>query len=225
MSYLAIELVDDAALDVSDPSFTRTSREQWRAILNRVCRDLSSEYKLVEYEGTFDLVADATGDRYAYPEGLTQVRWVQCTATPDDLSSYYDLEEMYEDEWFDNTRRRYPAGPPEKAFYRQGFFHLYPKPDAAVLAGGSMAWFGLAGQVSILETQTFPLPDFLREHVVRGMVIRSLRSNRDLVAFQAEYGTWMQHTALLVKQMEDRSDVRRPALRPKSWVKRYQDQS
>lgn len=210
MSVQAIELVTDAAQAVGDPKFSRIFRPTWRAILNRASRDLSKKLKLVKHKAIFDIETD---DEYALPDDCIQVVSFQWNDTPADPSSWRWLGEKFEDEFRAATEQTYPDGDPCEYIVFTDTFHLYPRPDAAIVGGGKITYWGHPDPVTDEGTQLITVRDTARDVLLDRMVILGERL-MERFDKAAEYEKeWIASLTTDRDKLEDRSADRRARIR------------
>lgn len=211
MSVSTLAIANDVALVLGDQSFTRFEQADHLLAINRVCRELATELRLVQWEASFDVVAGI--EVYALPADCVQMRSLRFSLTPSDITSFYKLGEMFEDEFESATARQYTSGDPTKYLARQGYFWLHPLPQATSVAGGRLLYWGLPDAVADLTTGVLPLPDFVRDLVALGVQIHALRKLEELeqaAVYEQEYARTM---ALIRDKIEDRSADRRSRVR------------
>lgn len=214
MSVNALTLATEAGRRCGDELFTRITRDDWKDFLNAVCRDIASRFHVVEYESTFDVVANM--ENYPYPDDMVQIRFMRYSDTPDTAGTYEDVDETPFDEWRERTSRSYPIGTPDEYCPRAGFFSLVPMAATTIEDGGLLSYWGLPADVTDLTTQSLQLPDFFRDYVVAGMVIQGKRKDKAFDEADALERAWLNQESQMREKMEDRARDRRASLRPKS---------
>lgn len=215
MSVLARDLANEAASLVGDPDLRRISIGQWRTILNRVQREMATRIHLLEADATFDLTTD---DRYSFPDDAVQlinVKVVDTQADAGDRTKYRFLNELRGEEFRANTDAQYPVGSPTHYYPRQGWYHLWPKPQTAITDGGLAAYWFRPADFADLDTEQTEFPDFFIGHVVDGMVVEGLRVLKQFREAAEYEQRWMAREPDIVARAEDRSDDRRASFRPR----------
>lgn len=210
---LGSTLITEAAELFGDPAQGRISPGVWRIILNRVLRGVSMKMNVFEAETFFDIVTSS--HRYAWPSDATQIRFVQYTDTPSDQESLQFLGEMVEEKWRTLTHGRYPVGAPRSYFARQGWFHLWPRADVAYEKGGLVAYWAIHPEIVVPEAESIVYPDMTRDYIVDGMLVQAAMRDKQLLEANALWQGWLSQLDEAKFRIEDRSDDRRPSLRPR----------
>lgn len=210
MSTVISSIVNDASILASDPQFSRVTQSDWLAFYNLASRRLATDLKLVEYEATFTTTTD---DLYSMPEDAVQIKAVFYNADPaTDPYGYRKLGEMFEDEFQSSTDGAYPDGTPSHYHPRQGYFHLYPRPDSTVTAGGKVQYWGIPAD-SFDRTANIPFADLMRDVLLLGMLYYGFTKMKLFEDAAAKKAEWDEAMAVSREKMEDRSVDRRTRLR------------
>jgi hypothetical protein len=219
VSVSALQVINEAALQIGDKDFSRVTRPDWRIILNNSCRDLARKLRLVRWTATFDIEDE---DEYALPSDCIQVISMRWNATPDDKTTWWWLEEMFEDEWRSQTHGSHPTGDPRKYLALNDTFHLFPIPESDVVGGGKIVYWGLPDEVTDETTQPIPIMDMLRDTLRERMVIYGLRRLDRFDKADAHEREWQASLTSDRDRLEDRAVDRRSRLRtgPRNYGER-----
>jgi len=210
MSTLIRAVLDDAASAIGDPSYRRIQRPEMLSFYNRAARTVARKLNVLEFEAFFDL---ATDDLYRLPDDCKQVRKLFVTQTNSVSDSYYELNEIFEDEHAALTSRHTQVGDPRQYYVRQGYFHLFPKPQAAIVNGGKMVYWGLPSDSIDAQNDLMPFPDLVRDTVTEGVIVHCLKRLSRLDEAASREREWMDALTNDRDTMEDRSRDKRPNLR------------
>ena len=218
MSTFVASLIDEAALRLGDPRFTRVSRADWLQFFNEAQLDAATELRILEDDFFFTIQAGAA--RYTYPQNMIQMSKLSFTETPADGRSYRDLQEMFRDEHRSAaTSGMYPQGSVWGYYARAAFFELVGEPSTEVIDGGLLTmwytptWIDVETAGDVME-----LPDMMRNLIRDWMLEKGLtKIGRVVEAQRMELRREMKLTGFRSK-IEDRSDDRRAALRIESDV-------
>lgn len=210
MSLSISTIINDAAVLVSDVAFSRVLRSDWLLFYNFQVRRLAREMRLVEYEATFTVVAD---DLYSLPSDCVRIKGIEFNESPSTAPrDWKGLKEKFEDEFRSLTDGHYPTGTPSHYFMRQGFFHLYPCPQATVAGGGRLKYWGVPAD-AVDSSEPVPFPETVRDVCLLGMLslaFNKLKMFEDAAKKEAEF------EAAIAKSrdaLEDRSEDRRTQVR------------
>lgn len=211
MSTSALSVINEAALAVGDPQFSRIARVEWRDLLNQSSRDLARKLRLVLWTATFDLAA--ASDEYALPADCIQVKGMRWNDTPSDSTTWRKCDEWFEDEFNGATDGSFSEGDPAHYFVRVDTFHLYPRPGTAITGGGKIIYWGLPDDVTDEATQVIPIMDMLRDSLRERMVIHGLRRLDRFDKAAAHEQEWQASLTSDRDRLEDRSADRRSRIR------------
>ena len=182
---------------------------------NRVQEKLATELRCVEQDYYFNLIKDSP--RYAYPTDSTQISGVRISkvAAPTSLADYYWLAESFRDEWRRATHGMRPSAWVYGYYARIGWFELVNAPTDNMTDGGIVTAWIIPPWVAV-ETAgaTMMLPDWMRGTVQEGMQILARLTGRERGAAADDWKRWTDEIDKLREKVEDRSDDRRPAIRP-----------
>jgi len=213
MSLPVIYLINDCAEMIGDPNKVRVTLGQWTLFYNQSCRELCQKAKVLKFRARFNLGPQA---QYHYPDERTVVTKVEANETPDDDNTWFKLDEMFEDEFAAQTSRFYPsATTPSHYFADVDGFYLYPRPEAAITNGGRVTYFGLPDRIFDANTANFQLPELAQDYVIRRMVIHGMKARNRMAEAEGELKLWNADIEGLQDSMEDPSDDRRSAIRPR----------
>ena len=210
MSTSALAVINEAALSIGDPKFTRVTRNDWRDFLNRSCRDMARKLRLVKRKATFDIVAE---QEYALPEDCVQVSRMEYNDTPVDKATWFEVREKFQDDFRDATDGSYASGRPDEYFADTDTFYLYPRPDVAVAAGGRITYWGMPDEVTDEAVQVLPIRDVLRDTLRERMEVYGLRRLERFDKAQKAEEEWLASLTTDRDRLEDRSADRRARLR------------
>lgn len=215
----ASSLIERAARRIDDIRLTNVTTPDLLDYLNAVSDDLCARRRILERVVIFKVYAE---DMYAYPSDLVQVKWMRFNEDPvNDPDGYKDLAEMFEDEFREATYGQYPTENPSAYSVSQNYFHLYPRPTAAIDNGGKMGYWSIPDPVTSATAGFLQLPDYLQHHVIEGMVIRALEGQRRLDEAEQRRVRWLTVEDELAQPMQDRSADRRSSLRPPTHRDRF----
>lgn len=221
MSFLVQKILNDAILACGDPSARNISPDEQLAFYNRTAQKVAKRLNVIEYEAFYDLVANS--DLYKLPDDCKTVRKMYATLTPSDLYSYWELDELFEDEHAQATNRQTATGDVKKYYMRQGYFQLYPMPSETLVQGGKIIYWGLPPDVVDPTIETTPFPDICRELLTEGVIIHLLKRQTRLDEAASREQEWTSTMIQDRDTMEDRSRDRRPSLRGRSRFRSYYD--
>ncbi len=211
MSVNALSVINDAALAVGDPGFTRVSRPQWLSILNQAARDLARKMNLVTWTATAAAVAG--DEQLALPADCVQVRSLRYYTNPADESTRAWLGEKYEDEYRSLTDRSSSSGDPLYYFVEGETINVWPVPSADLEAAFRIQYWGLPDAVTNESTQGIPVMDFLQDSLRERMVILGLRALKEFDTAAAHELEWQASLTFDRARVEDRSEDRRTRIR------------
>jgi len=211
MSVPALDVINDAALAIGDPAFTRLKRPQWLVILNQSQRDMARKLRLVRHTATFDI---EDSDEYAMPDDCIQSVSFQWNDTPTNRETWRWLAEMFEDEFRAGTDGAFASGDPRKYLALTDTFRLYPRPDREIDGGGKITYWGMPDNVTDETTQAITIRDTARDTLKERMVIYGLRALDRFDKAREHEQEWIASLTTDREKFEDRSADRRPRLRP-----------
>lgn len=214
MSVKAWTLAQEAGRRIGDEGFSRISLYDWRDFMNTVARDICSRMKVLERESVAGVVANE--ERVAYPSDMVQIRYLRYSDTPSEIGTYYDLEERPFDDWRRETSRTYPTGMIYAYTPRASWLTLIAKPSATLANALLMGYWALPDEITTMETDEVPLPDFMRDHLRDGMIPLALRKDRRYEEADAAEAVWRSKEIELAKPITDRADDRRERVRTNS---------
>ena len=215
MSVLALDMRADAALRIGDPNMTRVKPEQWTLFYNDSCRQLCEKCDVLQFRATFDLTTEQV---YPYPEEMTVLTRLEVNLDPTGTPlSWVPLDEKREDEFRAQTRGLYPtATVPDSYLAEQNWFWLLPAPEASIVGGGRVSYFGLPARVpDIVDTTLFELPEICQDYVISRMVIFAKAARNRLVEAAADLQAWKDDTEGLGDRMLDRAKDRPSTIAPR----------
>jgi len=219
MSVTVTSLITQCATRMRDPNARLTTREEWLAYYNEVQLEVATELRLLEVDADFDLFS--MQERYAYPEDAVAIRGIRFSLTPTDLGSYRWLNEIFEDEWRARTNYRYPQGIPYSYCARPNCFVLVPKPDNDYPGTGLITYARTPVWLDSETDAAMELPDQVRTFIADGMMPKAMRARNRYAEAAEQEKVWRAVLASLRDKFEDRSDDRRPALRPVNYRDPY----
>jgi hypothetical protein len=207
------DLLEQAAAKYGDPRMTRLQLLDWLAIGNEALEALTLDWKVLEEDATFDILANES--RYVYPEQAVQLRRVQYSETPSDDATWRDLNDKPWDAFRSATTTFLPQNTPWCWTPRATFFELTPRPTAAITDGGKVSYWKMA------ETVTDPDSDLeldgLHRKTLRDlMVIYAKERTGRAEESSRELAIWAETMERIANRVEHRSDDRRPALHLRS---------
>lgn len=219
MSVNALAIINEAALACGDPRFSRIDRDEWKMILNQSCRDLSRKMRLTLHTATFDITA---GDaEYAFPDDCIQIKSLRWSDNPLDPSLWRWVEELFEDEYRSLTNLAQSTGVPTGYHPQVDTYFMNPIPDATIVGGGKIQYWGMPDEVTNPETERIPVLDVLRDTLRERMVIYAMRRLEKWDAAQARELEWQATLVVDRDRIEDRSADRRSKLRANNSFSRY----
>lgn len=218
MSTYISDLISRSLTEVGDPDGRRTTRVDMLLYFNRVQELIATVLRCVETDYYFNLIANEP--RYAYPDDNIQISLVRISrsSTPTSLADYYSLREKFKDEWRSATDGARPSAQVYGYFARPAWFELLDAPVAAVTDGGIVTTWNIpAWTANESASATMALPDWLRGQVQEGMMILSRKTGRERAAAMEDWKIWTETIEALREKVEDKSDDRRPAIRPPGY--------
>ena len=210
MTVLSLRVIEEAALAIADPRFTRVTRPQWLTILNQSQRDMARKLRLVKHIATFDIETD---DEYALPDDCVQVASMQWTDTPGDRNTWRWLREKFEDEFRADTDGSFSDGDPCEYLVLTDTFHLFPRPDQLILGGGKITYWGMPDEVTDESTQAITIRAVARDTLKERMVVHGLRAIDRFDKAEKHEQEWVASLTTDRDKFEDRSTDRRPRMR------------
>lgn len=212
MSTNALSVINEAAVLIGDPLFSRITRSQWVALMNQSARDVAKKLRIVLKAATFDIVAGQ--HEYALPDDCWQVKSFQFNETPEDETTWWWLTEVFEDEYRKATNGMYPSsGRPTNYFVNLETFHLYQNPSESIVGGGKIRYWGMPSTVSNEAVDSIPLQDIMRDTLRDRMVTYALRILEKWDAASNHEREWNSSITIDRDRIEDRSADRRARIR------------
>ena len=212
MSVSAQEVINECATLIGDPAQQRVDADVWKLFLNQSARDIARKLRLVLWTVTFDIVGN--DPEYALPSDCIQVKRVQFNETPSDQTTWWDVKEMFEDEFRAATDGQYPSISRSHRYHIfNDTFWLYPMPDVSVSGGGKITYWGLPDGVTSPSTQVIPLMDFMRDTLRERMIVYGLRRLEKWDASVKAEQEWQASLSSDRTRIEDRSADRRSRIR------------
>ena len=216
MSTPAIALVTDAALAIGDPNNQRVTLAQWNSIYNRSLRELCQKANVLKFRSVFALEPTAA---YSYPPEMTVMTGMEATETPADDESFRTLGELFTDEFRAETSTRYPVATiPGRYHPTSNWFYFVPRPQAEILGGGRITYYGLPDRVvdeAALAVANLQTADFTQDLVTRRMIVYGMQARNRLVEARAEMELWDADVQTLVDRLDDRSQDRPSTIAPR----------
>jgi len=219
MSVLVSDLITRAGVKIGDPGFRRTSRTDFLQFFNEVQFKIATEIRCLEVDADFNIVADQY--LYDYPDEAVGMTGVRFSETPTDINTFRWLREKFTDEWRMLTTPLRPSGNVWAYYARPHCFELSSTPTLAVTNGGIASYWIHPAWLNSESSAVLEIPDFTQEFVMEGMTIHARLTGRDRVAAAQDEKRWLDSLVNLREKIEDRSDDRRPALRPPSYGNPY----
>lgn len=215
MSTYVLSLIDDAAKAIGDPNKQRVELSQWLSIYNRSNRAMCEKVDLLRKADKFSLVQNQT--RYKYPATMTRLCGIQVSETPTDESSFRWLDEMFEDEFRDAVRGRYPLESlPSRYFATSSWWYLIGAAEVAIADGGCIDYFSLPDEITDLSTNpVIQVDDIARDYITEHMIALSMQSRNRWTESALALQAWEARAEGLIDKLEDRSDDRRSTLSPR----------
>jgi len=205
-------VINECATIIGDPQQGRITPDAWKVFLNQSSRDIARKLRLVLWTVTFDIVK---GDpQYALPSDCIQVKKVQFNETPSDQTTWWEVKEMFDDEFRRATNGNYSSTSRSRSYYIENdTFWFYPMPDADYVGGGKITYWGLPDEVTTPATQNIPLMDFMRDTLRERMTIYGLRRLEKWDASVKAEQEWEASLGADRSRIEDRSADRRSRVR------------
>lgn len=213
MSVQIQSMAIECAREIAAPNMDRVTTDDWLQFANRIARELCVRWKVYEIVSIGDLVTD---ERYPYPADLVRLRRVHWTPTPDDLTTFRKLGERFEDEMDALTDYQYRTGDPTGYWARSGFFQLDSIPSAVLEGALKIEYWGVAPDATDYLFGLWPLPDFTRNHAQDGMKVLAKWKLRHYTEAERDWQRWLDGAYFTAERMEDRSEDRRTAFRPRA---------
>jgi len=213
MGLRIIELFDDAAADIADPSRTRIKDDSvWLGLYNRSVRDVCERHPVYIVIDDFDL--QAMGGEMAWPDNMVQCQGIQVSDTPEIEDTFRWLGEMNEQRFRASTQQRYPNQTVPEWYCPQSLrYWFYPMPTSFIYNGARITYSAVPEKAANPTLEDFPLPWFLRDYVIQRMAYYAHRKlNEYEEAAENERG-WNERFADIREKIEDRSDDARPRMR------------
>jgi hypothetical protein len=208
----ALVVINEAAALIGDPEFKRVTAEAWRVIENNSCRDLARKLRLVLWTATFDIVAN--DHEYALPADCLQVKRIQCNETPSDQTTWWEVDEYFEDEFRAVTNGQYSsASRPYRYMAWLDTMDLFPMPDTDITGGGKITYWGLPDDIVTPATQGIPLMDIVRDSLRQRMLVYGFNRLEKYDAAAKAEQEWQATLTVDRDRLEDRSADRRPRIR------------
>ena len=224
MSTNVTDLLTRSLMEIDDRDAKRTTRPDMLVYFNRVQEKLAAQLRCLETDYYFDLFKDEP--RYKYPEDNVQMTGMRISSVPapTQLGDYFWVREFFSDEFRGATSGMRPSGSVYAYHARASWVELLDAPTADVVDGGIITvwripqWITVEGSGVVME-----LPDWMRGVVQEGMMILARITGRERAAALDDWQRWENDIDGLREKFEDRSDDRRPALRPpggEDWTNR-----
>lgn len=204
-------VINEAAAHIGDPLFRRISADEWLSFQNQSSRDLCRKLRLKLWTSVFDTVLNES--EYSLPDDCLQVKSLRYNATPSDPTTAYWLTEAFEDEYRSLTDRTVSVSQPLHYFVLTQTFFLSPIPDATVVGGGKIQYWGMPDNVTSPVSENIPVADFLRDTLRERMLIYGWRRLEKWDSAAAAESEWQASLATDRDRLEDRSADRRPRIR------------
>jgi len=221
VSFLIQSVLNDALLAIDDPAGRNVAPAEQLSFYNRTARKVAKRLNVIEYEAFYDHVQNT--DLYKLPSDCKTVRKMFATLTPTDTYSYWELDEIFEDEHAGLTNRQTASSDPRKYFMRQEYFQIYPAPATTIERGGKMVYWGLPPDSLNPSIDLAPFPDIVREILTEGVIIHLLKRMTRLEEAMSRAQEWEASMTQDRDVMEDRSRDRRPNLRARNRFNSYYD--
>ncbi len=223
MSTLVTNVINDCGVRSSDPGFTRTPRTLWLQFLNEAQLEIASELRCIEIDANFDVVGGQ--EKYTYPPDCVVVRGIAYSDTPSDTTSFKWLNERFEDEWRRETTVHYPQGTIHSYCARQQFIELIGQPSVTVTGGGLITYVRVPAWLTAEASNALEVPDFLRSFLADRMIVFAKRTRNNYAEAAQDEKVWLAKLEQLRDKIEDRSEDRRPAIRPFGLSRPYAGQN
>lgn len=215
-------IINEVVREIGDAPKNRILEQDWIQFYNDTLESMTRRYKVLEQDATFDIEIE---DRYLYPEDMVQMKRLSATSTPSDPESYREVREKFEDEIRDRERWGKPLGDSYEGYWaRATFLQLTPKPTVAVTDGLLISYWKLATRITVVADVELELPAMFRSLVRDRMLIFAKRRLTRYDEMAADLAAWEAELALSAPPIEDRSDDRRSALRPRSARRGFEGQ-
>ena len=218
----ALALIDEAALRIADPAYTRISVPKWTSFFNKRARQLATRLKLKKRRALFSTEAD--NEIHTYPQNLVVMTALEFTTSPTDRKTFRPVKELEEDEFKAATANNYPTGDPTHYFADQGFLFLVPMPAAVYTNGLRMSYWGLPDAVVDPAVDYLPFAEHMRDVLLEGMIGDGLQVMEKFDAAAMQEQSYERLIGQSELRLEDRSEDRRQSFRPSTRVRGYSGQ-